>query len=389
MKKAFLCFFFLLAVAACGSGGGSGSTSAGNNQTVGLSAITPPETAIVSLDSSSSGSSLKPATVRVLLTDAPNSSIESAEVTLGGMTIHKTGGAFFSVFEGERTLDLMDLQNGITTLLGEISLEPGKYTQIRSSVVSGSVVSGGETYGVVIPSGQIKLNRTIDVCSGGNLEIVIDFDANQSLKYNKGQNVFKMSPVVKIAAVTSECPAEEGAGEEETSYTGPTGWLSIVIPPLPTDDITYTLNTTIEDIRVHDQGIGQVSTFTEAYEVDLLDPERQISGPDGPLYTVLVPPVQVPAGELDQIRLLFPQIVAADSQGRTITIKLPAEEDSESDGLKFFGSIEVCENALTILQWDLDLSPAALNFENGDSTITIHPEIHDINLRTVCEPYTE
>ena len=56
--------------------------------------------------------------------------------------------------------------------------------------------SGGKTYSVVVPSDKIKLNRNIDVCSGGSLEIVLDFDAQQSLKYNKGQNVYKMSPVV-------------------------------------------------------------------------------------------------------------------------------------------------------------------------------------------------
>ncbi len=225
-------------------------------------------------------------------------------------------------------------------------------------MVSGSVRSGGETYNVIVPSDKIRLNRNIDVCSGGSIDIVLDFDAQQSLKYNKGQNAYRMNPVVKIASVTSTCPAVTGGDDADKTYTGPTGWLSVVLPALPVADIKYSLKTTIDDIWVHDQGIGQVSIFAESYAVDLLEPSRQISDPTGsPLYTVLVPPVKVPVGVLDQVRLLFQPIVATDSEGRTVSIKLPPDQTAEASGLKFFGSIKVCENALTILQWDLDLSP--------------------------------
>lgn len=391
MKRIIVCASLLLALTACGGGGsGSSSQATGNYTAASFRGIPAPAGEIARLDNVPTDSTGAPANVRFLLTDAPNTQIDSAVVTISGMTVHKTGGAFFSVLQGNRTLDLMDLQNGITTLLGEISLDPGKYTQVRFSVVSGSVESGGQTYPVVIPSDQIKLNRNIDVCSGGTIDIVMDFDAQQSLKYNKGQNAYKMSPVVKIKSVTSQCPGTGGVATGK-EYTGPTGWLSVVIPALPISEITYSLNTTIDDIWVHDQGLGQVSTFKEAYAADLLDPDRQKTdaGTGGPLYTVLVPPVKVPAGDLDQVRLLFQPIVAADSSGRTIHIQLPAGDNADNDGLKFFGAIKVCENALTILQWDLDLSPAKMTFEGNDRIITIHPETHDINLRVVCEPYTE
>ena len=293
-------------------------------------------------------------------------------ITISDMTIHKTGGASFSVLKETTTLDLMELQNGVTSLLGEAALEPGQYTQIRFAVASGSVTSGDKTYDVVVPSDQIKLNRNIDVCSGGSLDILLDFDAQQSLKYNKGQDVYKMSPVVKIASVTSDCPTNTGgAGKvEEKPYVGPTGWLSVVIPPLPVDQIKYSLRTTIDDIRVHDQKIGQVSIFTEAYAVDLLESSRQISDPMAGKYTLLVPPVKVPVGVLDEVQLLFQPIVATDSEGRSVSIKLPPDQTADASGLKFFGSVKVCENTLTILQWDLDLSPTSLSFGSTDSIIS-------------------
>ena len=410
MRKIFILIFCFSVLAAC-SGGGSGavsvdggssavtggSGSGGTSQpTTNPATVAAPVTKItyINSDAASASSSDKLATVRFLLTDAPNDQIDSAVVTINDMTVHKTGGAFFSVLQGERTLDLMDLQNGVTALLGEAELEPGMYTQIRFAVAGGSVVSGGETYGVDVPSDTIKLNRNIDVCSGGSLEIVLDFDARESLKYNKGQKLYKMNPVVKIASVTADCPDDTGGAggeeEEESTYTGPTGWLSIVIPPLPVDNITYSLRTTVDDIWVHDQGLGQLGIFTESYAADLLDPGRQSADEaGGPLYTVLVPPVKVPATTLDQVRLLIQPIVATDGEGRSVTIKLPPDQDAESSGLKFFGSVKVCEDALTVLQWDLDLSPGAVSFGSTDAVITLHPEIHGVNLRAVCVPYSE
>lgn len=383
MKKVLIFTLCLFVLAACGGGGGTSQTT--GNPTTGAA----PVTKITYIESGTPATGGKPATVRFFLTDAPNPQIDSAVVTISDMTVHKTGGPFFSVLSGNRTLDLMDLQNGITSLLGEAALEPGKYTQIRFAVVSGSVESGGKVYDVVVPSDKIRLNRNIDICSGGTVDIVLDFDAQQSLRYNKGQNVYKMSPVVKIASVTSNCPAGTGGEDAEKTYTGPTGWLSVVIPALPVSDITYSLKTTMDDIWVHDQGIGMVSIFKEAYAIDLLEPSRQVSDPaiGGP-YTVVVPPVKVPVGTLDQVRLLFQPIVATDSEGRTITIKLPPDQLAEASGLKFFGSVKVCENALTVLQWDLDLSPAKMNFGSTDLVFKLHPEIHGVNLRVVCAPYT-
>lgn len=401
MNRLFVLTLCLSVLAACGGGGGGAATIGGGSEgggnfqpTTNPASVAAPVTKILYLDNGASPApgSDKPATVRFLMTDAPNNEIDSAVVTISDMTVHKTGGAFFSVLHGARTLDLMDLQNGVTALLGEAALEPGTYTQIRLAVAGGSVTSGGETYGVDVPGDTIKLNRNIDVCSGGNMEIVLDFDARESLKYNKGKKVYKMSPVVKVASVIADCPGGSGGpgGGEEKAYTGPTGWLSVVIPPLPLDKITYTLKTAVDDLWVHDRGLGQLSIFTESYSVDFLDPGRQIADAAGkPLYTVLVPPVKVPSRELDQVRLLLQPIVATDGEGRSVTIKLPPDQDAESSGLKFFGSVKVCEDALTVLEWDIDLSPAGMTFGSTDAVVKLHPEIHGVNLRAVCMPYTE
>jgi len=428
----------ILALGGCNSGG---TTSTGVSETAPDALVSSPVTeprylppsgdvgeaadpdSVATEDTSSA-----PAKVVFKLTDAPNPAIDAAYVAISDVAVHKTGGSWFSVLAAPVNLDLLDLQNGVTALLGEISLEPGKYTQIRLTVDSGEVESGGEVYMVDIPSHEIKINDNIEVCGGGELEVVIDFDAEKSLSYNQGRDLFTMRPVLKVQSINASCPEveevtppedESGDGEdEEQVYSGALGWLSIVVPPLVAEDFS-SITGVVRDVQIHDQGIGQVTTFTEDYEVDLLEGARLVVDPETgePLYTVLVPPVMVPAGNLDQVRLLFESIVVVNKQGDSVEIRLPledeelagtdlpedseAEDDPESDdaddelaeeedgdGLKFFGAIEVCADELTVLKWNLDLSIAGLPFVEGENTVLeIHPVIQAPEVLSTCEPY--
>jgi hypothetical protein len=280
------------------------------------------------------------------------------------------------------------------------------------NVDSGEVVSDGTTYPVEVSSGNIKLNSNLDVCSGGVIEIIIDFDAAKSLSYNKGRDLFTMKPVVKIQSVNATCP-DETSGDDDTvtdddnatttdddnatatdvPYDGTLGWFSLVVPTVDAEAFS-SLTGVINDLQVHDQGIGQVKTFTEDYTVDLLETDRLVTDSDtgDDLYTVLIPPVQIPAGDLDQVRLLFESIDAVDGEtGGSVTIALPpADEEAdppEEPGLKFYGSIEVCEDSLTILKWNLDLSN--LTFGEGDTPteVKLNPTIQNPEVLSTCEEY--
>jgi hypothetical protein len=403
---------------ACGGGGSSDLTSDSSdltsatfNEQKGISSPTTSSSYIAesgTVDTGGTNAATTAATVKFLLTDAPDPTIDSAIVTISGVTVHGTGGGHYSVMDGSVTLDLLDLQNGVTELLGEITLEPNKYTQIRMNVDSGEVVSDGTTYPVEVSSGNIKLNSNIDVCSGGDIEIVIDFDAAKSLSYNKGQDLFKMRPVVKVESVTSVCPddtsgddtgtdddTDDNATETDVPYDGTLGWFSLVVPTVDAEAFS-SLTGLINDLQVHDQGIGQVKTFTEDYTVDLLEADRLVTDPDTEedLYTVLIPPVQIPAGVLEQVRLLFESIDAVDAEtGGAVSIQLPPVDETadppEEPGLKFFGSIEVCEDSLTILRWNLDLSADSLLFATGDTPtlMQLNPAIQYPEVISTCEAY--
>ena len=389
-----LLVFSLLTLGGCGGSSSSPSstdTPTGNSGSE-QNAVSSPDTQLTVMSSANAPSSGS-GQLTVRLTDAPNRQIDVAEVTITDVSVHSPGGAPYSVLDEPRTLNLLDFQNGVSTLLGDISLAAGRYTQIRLEVSEGWVESEGEGFAVFVPSGVVRLNRPFDICSDGEVEILLDFDAEKSLRYNPGRNEFRLQPVVKVADLSEDCPAEETdteTEEESDSYEGPTGWLSFVVPAVNPEAFD-SLVTSLDDIRVHMPGIGQVSVLAESYEIDLLEEERQIAGEtaEDPSHTLLIPPVEVPAGPLSQVRLQLQPIIITDTEGRTITLQLPQETDSEGDGLKFFDTIEVCEDALTTVQWNLDLTADTLDFENGEPVITLHPVADDFLITSSCEAYED
>ncbi len=386
-----------LMMAGCGGSGGStaqGDISGGEEQATGVFAsnnITGPQTQALVLPEAGQATGSETAKLRVLLTDAPNPAIESAIVTIDEISVHAAGDAPFSIMSEPRTLDLLDYQNGLTTLMGELDLPAGKYTQLRLSVSEGAVVSEGIEYSLSVPSGSVKINRPFDVCAGGVVDLVFDFDALRSLYYNQGRNEFKLQPVIKIASVESVCPEEGTTGnveDENNEYTGATGWLSFVLPPVEVA-MFDSLTTQLDDVRVHDQGLGQVSVLSESYDIDLLQPERQlVNDLTGVVeQTVLLPAFEVPVGSLDQVRLLLQAIVATDAEGRSISFELPEEVELEEDGLKFFDEVNVCENTLTIVRWDYNFDSTEINFETSPEIITIHPVVQSVNVVEECVPF--
>ena len=382
----------LLSALAVGCGGDSGSGPGSSNTNSeypgpGFAGIENPAQHHTYLNGGSTPTANGPAQVTVLLTDAPNPTIDSAVVTISEVTLHQTGGGWVSALHQEITLDLMNLQGGITEMLGQVQMEAGKVTQIRLVVTQGEVVSGGQTYDVEVPSGEIKLNTPFDVCAGGAIELTLDFDAQRSLRYNPGKDNYRLQPVVKIDSVQQDCPA--ATGDDDDDFTGPTGWLSIVLPPVDVAAF-QSADATVDDVQVHDQGIGQVTTLTETYQANLLESDRQISDATtgSSLYTVLLPPIEVPAGDLDQVRLFLQTLDLTAMDGRSVSIRLP--DDSEGgDGLKFFGAITVCEDALTILQWDLVLDAASVDWNDPDGVIVLHPVIQNPHVLVSCQPITD
>jgi hypothetical protein len=82
------------------------------------------------------------------------------------------------------TINLLEWNNGMSIELGRQDVDPGKVTQIRLMVTHAEVVIDGQTHDVTIPSAEqtgLKIVTNFDLVAGSTYELVLDFDANQSI----------------------------------------------------------------------------------------------------------------------------------------------------------------------------------------------------------------
>lgn len=96
--------------------------------------------------------------------------------------------------------NLLDLSNGIDTLMGNILLPAGQINQIRLVLGSqNSVVVDGISYEMKTPSGQqsgLKLNLNTTLEAGKSYKIWLDFDAGKSI-VNTGSGKYILKPVIR------------------------------------------------------------------------------------------------------------------------------------------------------------------------------------------------
>ncbi len=177
-------------------------------------------------------------TMTVSLTDAPadyeevNITIDSVLVKQAEQDADTTGegddsdseeDGWVTVMDESITVNLLELQNGNQLTLGETVVETGLYEQIRFVLgTDNEVVIDGESHSLNTPSGQqsgLKLNINADVEDGENYDLLVDFDAGQSIVVT-GNGMYILKPVIRIIE-------DENTG----SITGtiePTGFQSYV-----------------------------------------------------------------------------------------------------------------------------------------------------------------
>ena len=134
------------------------------------------------LDSESSDGSLT-----LLLTDAPfpYDLVEEANVTISRVEIVGEDSAPSPILEEVRSYNLLDLRDGVTTVLGEVDLPAGKYPQIRMIVDEAEIkLVDGTTFDLFVPSGAetgLKiLLPNFEIVADQETELTLDFDVSRS-----------------------------------------------------------------------------------------------------------------------------------------------------------------------------------------------------------------
>lgn len=139
-----------------------------------------------------------PATLRVVLTDAPGD-FEAVFIDIQEIRVHRTRDAEMDSSESDtvdhtewitlttepQRVDLLTLRNGTTLTIGEGEIEPGHYNQMRLILGNDNeVVVDGESHYLKTPSAQqsgLKLKLDAEIEAGATYSLLVDFDAARSI----------------------------------------------------------------------------------------------------------------------------------------------------------------------------------------------------------------
>jgi hypothetical protein len=100
------------------------------------------------------------------------------------------------VVDKPQTVDLMRLTN-LSEVIGQKTMDAGKYTQIRLKIDSGTITVDGAEHNLLVPSGVLKLNRGFTLQPNQTLTLTLDFNVEKSV-IRTGSDQYKLKPVIAV-----------------------------------------------------------------------------------------------------------------------------------------------------------------------------------------------
>jgi hypothetical protein len=164
---------------------------------------TAPETPLSESVSNKVSSSTTQGFLQLILKDKPVDNALNIFVTINKIRVHQASPSNFIVLsEEEKEFDLLALKNNPQPIL-EAEMEPGLYNQIRMAVISGRIVFEDGEYELQIPSSEIKIPVVFEIKEKGTVQIILDFDAEKSIKVIRAGKSEKyiLRPVIKVESV--------------------------------------------------------------------------------------------------------------------------------------------------------------------------------------------
>lgn len=142
--------------------------------------------------------------LKMYMVDSP-STLDSVIICVTSVEVHKSGSdstsGWFVINDSTRYFDLLLLTNGASAVLGDTSLAPGQYTQIRLIIGEGSyVIDQGVKHDLEIPSGSqtgLKLTHQFTIEAGKLYELILDFNVDKSIIIT-GNGKYKLKPTIRV-----------------------------------------------------------------------------------------------------------------------------------------------------------------------------------------------
>ena len=139
------------------------------------------------------------AQLSVLMTDAPGA-YDAVLIDLQRVEVTGEGGDVIALQTNADIYNLLDLTNGVNTLIAKSDMEPGTISQIRLILgPDNSVVVDGISYPLSTPSAdqsglKLQVHQTFE--PGVAYAILLDFDTSQSI-VEKGNGEYQLKPVIR------------------------------------------------------------------------------------------------------------------------------------------------------------------------------------------------
>jgi hypothetical protein len=140
------------------------------------------------------------APVRILLTDKP-ADLYSKNVQIDAIQVqvNQDNDSWIPINTKDSIYNLLDLQNGITTLIAQDTIPAGVLQQVRFILGDGNkVVVNGLSYPLATPSAEesglkIKIGQSLNEILN---TFTLDFDA--ALSINEENGAYKLHPVIQL-----------------------------------------------------------------------------------------------------------------------------------------------------------------------------------------------
>jgi hypothetical protein len=146
-------------------------------------------------------SSEKTGNFQLYLTDASIAGLEHVYVTISGTYLRKQDGNWTdNILSDSLTLDLLSLRDR-EDMVAEVKLQEGTYTGIKLVVSAASVVADTRTFAIAIdPAYEVVIPAVFTIRVDGIAELVLDFDAGQSLR-DGGNGQYLLVPVIVVKRI--------------------------------------------------------------------------------------------------------------------------------------------------------------------------------------------
>jgi len=247
-------------------------------------------------------------TLIIAVKDAPKQSkygtITSLSLTFSEVSVHKASAGemvnttteeitatesneteevgWITVVDEIQTVDLLQFTD-VSKILGQKTLDSGRYTQIRLKIDSGFVTIDGETHDLTIPSKVLKLNRGFELEPGIELKLILDFNVEKSL-VKTGKDKYKLKPVIAViseAVTTTSSTTTTTTGPTTTTTVEETTTTQVTTTPVTGEGILVmkikdkldltnvtSVNIIIDKVEVHKAGIGDETPSNETFETN-------------------------------------------------------------------------------------------------------------------------